>query len=64
MVRDRGIPFVCVLSPILSYILNINSKTLFAGYEFGFEILIVNGLLTFVGLWLLSSGRAEEGMKV
>lgn len=53
-VRDKAVPFLCVICPILSYILNINSKTLLGGYEFGFEILIVNGLLTFIGLWLLS----------
>lgn len=57
--NDRFIPLVCILSPILSYLLNINSKYLFAGYEFGFEILIVNGLLTFIGLWILSLVRMK-----
>lgn len=54
-VRDNAVPLLCVICPILSYIININSKELFGGYEFGFEILIVNGALTFLGLWLLSS---------
>ncbi|MFO7257700.1 MAG: sodium:solute symporter [Bacteroidota bacterium] len=56
-VRDRWIPYVCVLSPILSYILSANSKELLFGYEFGFEILLVNGLFTCIGLWLLSFGK-------
>lgn len=51
---DKGVPFVAVLSPVLSYILNINSKEWLNGYVFGFEILIVNGLITFLGLLLLS----------
>jgi Na+/proline symporter len=54
IVRDRWIPLVCILSPILSYIINANSVEWLGGYRFGFEILIVNGLLTFVGLYLFS----------
>jgi SSS family transporter len=60
-VRDRLVPIICVLSPILSYFINIYSEELLWGYKFGFEILIVNGLLTFIGLWMLSTkGRVEE----
>lgn len=57
-VRDKAVPYLCLICPILSYIINVNSKTLFGGYEFGFEILILNGLLTFIGLWLLSNRQA------
>ncbi len=56
--RDKWVPFVCILSPILSYIINLNSKD-WIGYQFGFEILIVNGLLTFIGLWLISRKRQK-----
>jgi len=52
-VRDKFVPLVCVLSPILCYMLSINSKAWFNGYVFGFELLIINGLFTFVGLLLL-----------
>lgn len=51
--KDRFVPLVCFLSPVLSYIININSIAWFNGYKFGFEILVVNGLLTFIGLFLL-----------
>ena len=54
MVRDGWIPLICILSPILSYIINANSVVWLGGYQFGFEILIVNGLLTFVGLYVFS----------
>lgn len=53
-VKDYLVPFVCILAPIVSFLINIYSETLFNGYKFGFEILIVNGLLTFVGLVLIS----------
>ena len=52
--RDTLTPLACVASPIICYVLNANAKTWFGGYEFGNEMLILNGLLTFVGLWAIS----------
>ena len=51
---DRYSPIICFISPILSYIINIYSESLLFGYRFGFEILLLNGLITFVGLFLIS----------
>ncbi|MTI39698.1 sodium:solute symporter [Fulvivirga lutimaris] len=51
--RDWVVPIVCILSPVISYYLNLNSEQFFNGYKFGFEILLVNGGLTFLGLLLL-----------
>lgn len=52
-VKDRLVPLVCLLSPIVCYVLNNWSDILMNGYKFGFELLILNGLLTFTGLLLL-----------
>ena len=52
-VHDKYVPWVCIISPVLSYILNLYSEDLLAGYKFGFEILMVNGAFTFIGLLLL-----------
>jgi solute:Na+ symporter, SSS family len=60
-VRDRWVPVVCILSPIICYLLNLYSEELMHGYKFGFELLIINGLLTFVGLTLLSTGLTDRG---
>ncbi len=54
---DKYVPIIAITSPIISYILNVFSKELFFGYQFGFEILIVNGLLTFTALLLISKNR-------
>ena len=51
--RDRWVPFIAVLSPVVCYILKLNSFQWF-GYHFGFEILLLNGLITFLLLWLSS----------
>lgn len=51
-VKDKWVPIVAIFAVISSVILNLNSKAWF-GFEFGFEILIANGLLTFIGLMLI-----------
>lgn len=52
-VRDRWVPLVCVASPLICYVLAQNAPRLLGGYRFGFELLLMNGLLTSAGLWLL-----------
>ncbi|MCB0464031.1 MAG: sodium:solute symporter, partial [Flavobacteriaceae bacterium] len=52
-IKDRFVWIVAIVAPVLSYFLNLYSKELFNGYEIGFEILIINGLLMFLGLLFL-----------
>ncbi|OQX72356.1 MAG: sodium:solute symporter [Bacteroidetes bacterium 4484_249] len=59
-VKDKAIPFIAVISPILVYFINMFSDTLLFGYKFGFELLIVNGALTYSGLFIFSK-RAVVG---
>lgn len=51
-VKDKIVPIIAILSPILSYIISVNSLKWF-GFEFGFFILILNGLITFLGLLII-----------
>ena len=51
-VKDKWVPVIAILSPILSYVISINSLKWF-GFEFGFFILILNGALTYLGLVLI-----------
>lgn len=60
-VNDKAVPFIAVAAPVISYLLKLYSPILFNGYRFGFEILIVNGLLTFLSLWCFS--HREENNK-
>lgn len=53
-VNDRWVPLVAVISPLISYALTLVSPIVFDGYEIGFEVLIINGMLTFAGLFLIS----------
>ncbi|MBN7810195.1 sodium:solute symporter [Algoriphagus sp. H41] len=52
-VKDRMVPYLAVLSPLLTFLIASNSEKLFWGYKFGFEALILNGALMFLGLFLL-----------
>ena len=49
-VKDKLVPIVAIACPIICVLLKENSAYLFGGYELGFEILPINGLLTFLGL--------------
>lgn len=53
-VNDKMIPLICIVSPLVTYILDRYSEQLLWGYKFSFELLIVNGLLTFLGMLIVS----------
>jgi hypothetical protein len=57
IIRDRLVPYICILSPCLCYLIDMNSKIWFSGYSFGNELLILNGTLTFLGLMTISYER-------
>ncbi|GAB4024534.1 sodium:solute symporter [Spirosoma koreense] len=59
-VMDRFVPWICLASPVLTYIVNENSAAWFGGYQFGFERLLLNGLFTFVGLLAVSKPVPKE----
>lgn len=52
-IMDRFVPLVCLLSVLMTYLFDHYSESWFNGYKFGFELIILNGLITFLGLNLL-----------
>jgi Na+/proline symporter len=58
-VTDRLTPAICIASPIITFFINHYSAELFFGYKFGFELLIINGLITFIGLFIFSERRNQ-----
>lgn len=59
-VMDRFVPWICLVSPLLTYYVNEHSAAWFGGYQFGFERLLLNGLFTFVGLWAVSKPVVKQ----
>ncbi|QHS56945.1 sodium:solute symporter [Mucilaginibacter sp. 14171R-50] len=59
-VADKLVPFICLISPAVCYFLSTESKNLLGGYVFDNELIIVNGLITFIGLWLTSHAKVGK----
>ena len=58
------VPWIAVASPVICFAVDSLSKTMF-GYTFGYELLMLNGLLTFAGLWITGRKEADvESMNV
>ncbi|MDD6746406.1 MAG: sodium:solute symporter [Bacteroidales bacterium] len=57
-VTDRFVPYIAVASPMLCYVIDTVTTSL-TGYRFGYELLMLNGLLTFLGLWVTGRPSAK-----
>ena len=59
--NDRFVPYICIASPLICYVLDTATQYIW-NYRFGYELLMLNGLLTFVGLWLSSTKMSGKDM--
>ncbi|MCU7695484.1 sodium:solute symporter [Haoranjiania flava] len=59
-VNDRLVPWICLLAPALSFVVDKYQHFLFGDFQIGLELLILNGLFTFSGLWLISKKSNGE----
>lgn len=57
--RDKFVPYICILSPLLCFAIDYWAKQ-YAGYAFGYEMLMLNGAITFGGLWICSIGTLRK----
>lgn len=58
--NDNWIPAICLIAPIVCYVLDTHSKVWLNGYQFGFELLIMNAFITFIGLLLSGMSLREK----
>lgn len=56
-IKDKSVWIICILAPVLAFILDYYSADWFNGLSFGFLILLVNGFLTFLGLLMISTSK-------
>ena len=56
--RDKFTPLVCIIAPAISWVIADKGPDLLGGYKFGFEMIIINGLVTFLGLYIISGKRS------
>lgn len=52
-VKDNLVPYICIIAPTLSFLIDKYQSLIFGEFKIGLELLIINGLLTFLGLWLI-----------
>jgi len=57
-VHDRWVPLVALAAPLLCWVIDLNQRALFGRWQLGLELLVLNGALTFGGLWLVSRPAA------
>ncbi len=58
--RDALVPWVCLAAPLLCWVVDSQQAALFGHYGIGLELLLLNGALTFGGLWIVSDKAAAR----
>jgi Na+/proline symporter len=58
-VNDKRVPYVAVAAPLLCFFIDKFQKNIFGDFEIGLELILINGLLTFIGLMLISRKGAK-----
>jgi Na+/proline symporter len=53
-VADKFVPLIAVAAPVICFFLDKFQKQIFGNFEIGLELIIINGLLTYLGLWMIS----------
>lgn len=60
-INDKLVPLICIASPIITFVLDTFSTKILFGYQMGFEVLLVNGFITFIGLYFIT--KKGEGFQ-
>jgi Na+/proline symporter len=59
-VHDKLVPYICLISPVICFLITQNSERLFGKYIIDNELIIVNGLITFLGLLIISKPATSQ----
>src|SRR5664279_3263168 len=56
--NGKWVPFICILSPIVCYFIDRYQELIFGNFHIGLELLLINGIFTFIGLFFISKPKA------
>jgi len=59
-VNDKVVPYIAVAAPLICFLLDKFQREIFGKFEIGLELIIINGLLVFLGLYLFSKPGAPD----
>ncbi len=60
-IKDKWVVLVCILAPIITYVIDRNSQIWLNGFQFGFTVLALNGILTIIGLMVITKKSGTNG---
>ncbi|KAA6327383.1 hypothetical protein EZS27_023621, partial [termite gut metagenome] len=60
--RDNYVPYIAIISPLVCYLIDRTVYT-YTGYRFGYELLMLNGMLTFTGLWCCKTKKSQNSIR-
>ncbi|WAC40414.1 sodium:solute symporter [Pedobacter sp. SL55] len=58
--HDKLVPIVCIVAPVICYLVASNAEKLLGGYVFSVELILINGFITFMGLLLISKKTDQQ----
>jgi Na+/proline symporter len=58
VVNDKLTPYICIIAPVICYLIDAKQKMITGDFEIGLELLLINGLITFLGLLIFSKAKA------
>jgi len=58
--RDNVAPVICIIAPLLTFAIDKTSSLWLGEYRFGSELLLLNGLLTYIGLFIFSEAKLAK----
>lgn len=61
-VKDKFVPYICIVAPVLSYLIHHFQTILFGDFQIGLELLVVNGAFTFLGLYIFSTPTSQKNI--
>ena len=62
-VTDKRVPLICIASPLICLAIELLTPRVFPGFKLGPELLVINGLLTFTGLYFVSFRQSEKAIQ-
>jgi len=57
--KSKWVPLICILSPILCFLIDKYQEYIFGKFHIGLELLLINGIFTFLGLWMISRKKVD-----
>lgn len=57
-VKDRLVPYIAIAAPVICFFIDKFQKNIFGTFEIGLELILINGLLVFIGLFLISKPQS------